>query len=53
MDEPTPDQTPSLEEIDAWPSGRSADETPQTAPNPSTGGDEADPEDGAVETPPA
>lgn len=53
VDTPRSEQTPSPAEIDAWPSGRSADEQPAMTPNPSTGGDADDPEDGAVETPPS
>lgn len=51
IDTPDAEHPPTPEEIDAWPSGRSADESPQTAPNPSTGGGANDPEDAAVQPP--
>lgn len=51
IDTPDPEHPPTIEEIEAWPSGRSADESPKTTPNPSTGGGTSDPEDGAVQPP--
>ena len=51
IDTPDPEHPPTPEEIDAWPSGRTAEELPHTTPKPSTGGDADDPEDAALETP--
>lgn len=51
IDTPDPEIVPSPEAIEAFPSGRTPDETPQTTPNPSTGGGLDDPEDAAVKPP--
>lgn len=51
VDTPDPQNSPTPEQIEAWPSGRSVEEQPSMASNPSTGGGLDDPEDGAVEPP--
>ncbi len=48
VDTPDPEAPPSPEQIEAWPSGRIADETPVTTPNPAGATRDTDPEDAAV-----
>lgn len=51
VDTPDPETPPTPEQIDAWPSGRIADETPTTAPNPAARDPGDDVEDGSLESP--